>query len=509
MTPSPADSSPLDTLRQLKVLLDQGAITPAEYDTLKQRLLTGLTQAPTAVADAPAAPSFPASAPTEPMSYGQPAPPAPTGELPSLLDMFQQTAASAPPPAPLSMPAPAPKPVPVALVVVSPPTVVPPEVNFLPRKSAEAEMRPLSEFLPPAASVPAAPAAPVPPVYAAPTPPVAPPPPPPVYSAPIPAAARPYMAPAPPESEWITSPAPAEVMSAEPDEAFVPAPTPPTSRALPTVLLVLGGLALLLVLGYLFMGREQTDEHLTSLSKTAADSVAVQAETGPQAEQLDLPPAAEPEVVRPVLAAPSFSSDDSAKAEPAAEASPKKSTFPAGEAGDMPAATAPVSKSKPTAPAPAPTPKPAEPAATEEPTSAATAPEDGDDEATTQVRQALTSYYTDLQAPPFKASQHFAPVVERLYTRQNMTPAAIEADMDKTLFPEFKQRTTTVVPGTLRVGPPAADGTRTATYTEQSRAFRVSQGRHQRTRPQVRVRFDPDYKMTYLRQEKLLENTFE
>jgi hypothetical protein len=316
------------------------------------------------------------------------------------------------------------------------------------------------------------------------------------------------MAPAPAEAEWITSPAPVETVAPEPEFTSEQEAEQPASSALPKVLLVLGGLALLLVLGYLFMGREQSNEHLTSLSKTAEDSVAVHPETGPQAEQLNLPPATEPEVVRtvPAIAAPTPINSDSAKAAAA------KSTFPAGEAGDTeqaPATTTPTKKPTPATPAATPAARPAESSDAADSESDAATPEDGDDEATTQVRQALSSYYSDLQAPPFKASQHFAPVVERLYTRQNLTPAAIETEMDKTLFPEFKQMTTSIVPGTLRVGPPAADGTRTATYTEQSRAFRVSKGQHQRTRTQVRVRFDPEYKMTYMRQEKLLESTFE
>ena len=32
-------ASPLDTLRQLKEMLDAGAITPAEFEALKQRLV--------------------------------------------------------------------------------------------------------------------------------------------------------------------------------------------------------------------------------------------------------------------------------------------------------------------------------------------------------------------------------------------------------------------------------------------------------------------------------------
>ena len=54
---------------------------------------------------------------------------------------------------------------------------------------------------------------------------------------------------------------------------------------------------------------------------------------------------------------------------------------------------------------------------------------------------------------------------------------------------------------------PAADGSRTATYIEVARSFRPLLQQHQQTRTQVRARFTPDFKIDYLRQEKLLENT--
>ena len=54
-------NSPLDTLRQLKEMLDAGAITPTEFEALKQRLVF-TTPAPAA----PAAPEFSAPAPVVP-----------------------------------------------------------------------------------------------------------------------------------------------------------------------------------------------------------------------------------------------------------------------------------------------------------------------------------------------------------------------------------------------------------------------------------------------------------
>ncbi|MET4074711.1 SHOCT domain-containing protein [Hymenobacter sp. UYCo722] len=60
-------SSPLDTLRQLKEMLDAGALTPTEFEALKQRLVF-----------APAAPDPAAAAPIAPVAPALPAPEAPT-----------------------------------------------------------------------------------------------------------------------------------------------------------------------------------------------------------------------------------------------------------------------------------------------------------------------------------------------------------------------------------------------------------------------------------------------
>jgi hypothetical protein len=49
-------SSPLDTLRQLKEMLDAGALTPTEFEALKQRLVF-MPGAPGPVAEPPAAPA--------------------------------------------------------------------------------------------------------------------------------------------------------------------------------------------------------------------------------------------------------------------------------------------------------------------------------------------------------------------------------------------------------------------------------------------------------------------
>ena len=121
----------------------------------------------------------------------------------------------------------------------------------------------------------------------------------------------------------------------------------------------------------------------------------------------------------------------------------------------------------------------------------------------------LADYYADLFAPPLAAENYFAPQVERLYIQQHLTPAQINATITQTFVPDNKKAVYQVEPGTLRVSAPVQDGSRTATYSEACRLFRVSKGRYQRLRTQVRVKFDADYRITFLRQEKMLDNVFE
>jgi hypothetical protein len=97
-----------------------------------------------------------------------------------------------------------------------------------------------------------------------------------------------------PDTDWLASAAP----SLLPADDTAP---PEEERRNPlNLIFALGGLLVFLgVVAYLMIGRPSTpDEHLTSASQTAADSTAVVPEVGPQAEQLNLPPAAAPETVR-------------------------------------------------------------------------------------------------------------------------------------------------------------------------------------------------------------------
>ncbi|PJJ54760.1 SHOCT domain-containing protein [Hymenobacter chitinivorans] len=396
------DPSPLDTLRQLKEWLDAGTITQAEFDTLKRKLLFS-EQTPGA-----AAPSPPPAAPPVPPVVTPPAAAVPP--LGSLADT---------PPAP---------------PVVMTPLVSEPE-------------RPVT---PPIAELP-----PVPPTVAPPVVPINPVPPTETYS---------YTRERPAESIYTNAPTESFEANELPDEPDETPYVAPARNPLSTVLIVGGILALLALIAYLTLGNRES-EHLSSQSRTEADSVSTTPEVGPQAEQIDLPPAAAPETVR--------------------------------VAPVVPPTTAPAPDTATTAPASA---------APTETTPAAPAPDDS--AVRSRIESTLSAYYEDLKAAPFSATQYFSPSVERFYTLQNTTPAAINEELTRSHFPEFLEASTEIEPGSLQISDPANDGSRVVTFLEKSQAFRQSQQKHQQTRAQVRVRFDKNYKIKSLRQERLLENTF-
>ena len=293
--------------------------------------------------------------------------------------------------------------------------------------------------------------------------------------------------------EFLPPPAPVSRPVVKPESVLPPAPpvlppsavedeaqaelVPPAASSALNYVLIGGGLVLLLLLvGYLLTG-QRPSEHLTSASRTAADTAAGAPEVGPQAPQMTRPPVAVPETVRVFpKTAPVLPPADSATSATAAPANARPAPADTAVAGP-----APRSAGAPTADAAA---------AAEQP-----------------VRDALASYYADLQAAPFDAGAHFAPTVERFLTLRGTTPTAIADNLARNHFSEFQDYQASIAPGSLRVSAPAADGSRTATYTEVARSFRPSLQQHQQTRTQVRVRFTPDFKIDYLRQEKLLENT--
>ncbi len=270
-------NSPLDTLRQLKEMLDAGALTPTEFEALKQRLVFNNT---------PAVPASPAA---------EPAPPAP------VVPKAPETPA-------------APLPVPAAPPVALPPVTVTPPRIMVELQSPALHAPPVS--VPPAAVPPVSP----PPVIplskiigeslskmpadngraAVPSPPP---------TAPI--------VPRTPESNGVPSVSPVFGAEALPPRApaahglganelpagGLRAGSAPAARSPLALILSIGGvLAFLAVVLYLSLNRPPS-EHISSTSQTAADSLASPIETGPQAQQLPQPAAA-PETVRVAPAHP-------------------------------------------------------------------------------------------------------------------------------------------------------------------------------------------------------------
>jgi hypothetical protein len=138
----------------------------------------------------------------------------------------------------------------------------------------------------------------------------------------------------PPETpDWLAAAAPALVdhstPAVAPEEQGYEEEGLEKRNPLNLIFAIGGALVFLAVVLYLTLGNRGADEHLTSTTQTAADSTAVVPETGPQAQQLTLPPAS-PETIRvapvaPAAVAPAaskFRTDSAATAAPAAVPTP-------------------------------------------------------------------------------------------------------------------------------------------------------------------------------------------
>lgn len=210
-------------------------------------------------------------------------------------------------------------------------TITPAEFEVLKRQlifGNEPDAPPLVPTPPPAAEVPPLAGSPDPASYGGGRPEVPPVP-----------AARPSS-----EPDWLAAPAPGLPLLSE--ESALP-PLAERRNPLNLIFMVGGVLVLLGIVLYLFIDRPHNpDEHLTSTSQTAADSVATVPEVGPQAEQLTLPPAAAPETIR---VAPAL--------RPAAVPAPRSlAADSAAPAAQAPAPAAPPAKAPAAAkPTPAPT----------------------------------------------------------------------------------------------------------------------------------------------------------
>lgn len=121
--------------------------------------------------------------------------------------------------------------------------------------------------------------------------------------------------------------------------------------------------------------------------------------------------------------------------------------------------------------------------------------------------QKLNAYYTDMQAAPFNASNYFAPQVERYYTLSNTTPVAITKNINSYHFSEFLEGQSNIQEGSMKLVDAGNKGYE-LTYLEHGSAFRKSKKQKQEVKARVRVRFNPDFKITYFRQEQLLQNRF-
>lgn len=124
-----------------------------------------------------------------------------------------------------------------------------------------------------------------------------------------------------------------------------------------------------------------------------------------------------------------------------------------------------------------------------------------------RINNQLEAYYEDIKTSPFSAERHFAPTVERYYTLQNTTPASINENINTYHFPEFQDSESSIEGGSMKLTANNVNGYE-VTYLEHGSAFRKSKGQKQETTARVRAKFNPNFKMTYFRQEALLENKF-
>jgi hypothetical protein len=142
------------------------------------------------------------------------------------------------------------------------------------------------------------------------------------------------------------------------------------------------------------------------------------------------------------------------------------------------------------------------------PTGTAAPPVPGlqEEEIISRAKDRLESYYDDMRSAPFSAQRHFAPTVERYYSLVNTTPEAINENINTYHFPEFQDSEAAIEEGSVKAS--TIPGGYEVTYIEQGSALRKSKNQKQQTKARVRARFDAGFKMTYFRQEALLENTF-
>lgn len=243
-----------------------------------------------------------------------------------------------------------------------------------------------------------------------------------------------------------------------------------------TVLVILSVILLLGLIGYYLFGKTDS-ENLTSRSSSATET-ATAAEKTP--EPVNAPAPTNTETTTP--AEPSPADRVAETSVPASEPTPVNTPAPIITPTDETPAT-------PEAPVPEP---------------AAKLPED---EILNKVRNRLQAYYNDIKNAPFAAQNHFASNVERYYTLLGTTPQAINDNINTYHYSEFQDSESTIEDGSLKLTGNGENGYE-VTYIEHGSAFRKSKGQKQETTARVRARFDKNFKLTYFRQEQLLENKF-
>jgi hypothetical protein len=219
-----------------------------------------------------------------------------------------------------------------------------------------------------------------------------------------------------------------------------------------------------------------------------SDSERLTSKSGPEAEE---------EAIREEAPAATETSPAAIVTEPApAEKAEKAEEVP--QVTNTPAVTpAPEASTTPTTENPVVT----------ETTPPAAAPKLTEEEAINKIKDRLQAYYADMKSAPFSAQSHFAPSVERYYTLTGTTPQAINENINTYHFNEFQDSQSDIEDGSLKLTS-SGDSGYEVTYIEHGTAFRKSKGQKQETTARVRARFDKDFKLTYFRQEQLLENKF-
>ena len=257
----------------------------------------------------------------------------------------------------------------------------------------------------------------------------------------------------------------------------------PQEKSRDWLLTILISLAAVLLIGLVayWLISDKDSERLTSTS--GPDTEEVMPATGPTTNTETKPEAVTTESTDPGAIATTPTPENL----PANAETPGAVVPPTTDANQPAEATPPVQATAPAQPAPT--------------------PRTTDEEAVNKIKDRLQAYYNDIKTAPFAAQNHFAPNVERYYTLIGTTPQAISENINSYHFTEFQDSESEIEDGTIKLTNSGENGFE-VTYIEHGKAFRKSKGQKQETTARVRARFDKDFKITFFRQEQLLENKF-